>query len=80
MINSVIKMFEAESVPCGPIPRKGLLTIGSTDNFDMNPSNNDAKDNLHGTGCAPTQLPTSDNIGTVRSAEQYPEPCITLLA
>ncbi len=73
MANSVVKMFEAEGVPCGPILRKGLLTIGSADNIDINPSNRDAKDALHGTGCALTQLPTSSNTGTVRSAEQYRE-------
>ena len=70
--NSVVKMFEAEGVPCGPILlRKGLWTAGSADNIDINPSNRDAKDALHGTGCALTQVPTSSNAGTVRSAEQY---------
>ena len=73
MANSIVKMFEAEGVACGTILRKGLLTIGSADNIDINPSNRDAKDALHGTGCALTQLPTSSNAGTVRSAEQYRE-------
>ena len=71
MANSVIKMFEAEGVPCGPTLRKGLPSVGSADNFDLNPSNRDAKDASHGTGYAITQLPTSDNTGTARSAEQY---------
>ena len=71
--NSVIKMFEAEGVPCGPTLRKGLFTVGTADNIDSNPSNHDAKDALHGTGCALTQLPTSGNTGTMRSAEQYRE-------
>ena len=73
MANSVVKMFEAEGVPCGPTLRNGLLTIGSADNIDLNPTNRDAKDALHGTGCALTQLPTSTNAGTVRSVEQYHE-------
>ena len=73
MANSVVKMFEAEGVPCGPTLRNGLLTIGSADNIDLNPTNRDAKDALHGTGCALTQLPTSTNAGTVRSVEQYRE-------
>ena len=33
MANSVVKMFEAEGVPCGPTLRNGLLTIGSADNM-----------------------------------------------
>ena len=73
MANSVVKMFEAEGVSCGPILRKGLLTVGSADNIEINPSNRDAKDALHGTGCALTQVPTSSNAGTVRSAVQYRE-------
>ncbi len=69
MANSVVRMFEAEGAPCGPALRHGLLTIGSADNFDLNPSNRDAKDALQGTGCVITQLPTSTTSGTVRSAE-----------
>ena len=61
MANYVIKMFEGEGVACGPILRKGLLTIGSADNIDITPSNRDARDALHGTGCALTQLATSND-------------------
>ncbi len=43
MANSVIKMFETEGVACGAILKKGLLTIGSADNIDINPSNRDPK-------------------------------------
>jgi len=71
MANSVIKMFEAEGAPCGPTLRKGLITIGSADNIDLNPVNRDAKDALHGTGYTLTQLPISTSTGTVRSAELY---------
>ncbi len=78
MANSVIKMFETEGVACGTILKKGLLTIGSADNIDINPSNRDAKEALHGTGCALTQLPTLSNMGIVRSAEQYREAARTL--
>lgn len=44
MGNSVVKMFESEGVPCGPTLRTGLLTVGSADNIDINPSSRDAKD------------------------------------
>jgi len=44
MANSTIKMFEAEGAPCGPTLRKGLITIGSADNIDLNPMNRDGKD------------------------------------
>ena len=54
------------------------MTIGSADNFDLNPTNRDAKDALHGTGCALTQLPTSTSTGTVMSAELYREAAIAL--
>ena len=60
MANSVIKMFEEEGVACGPILKKGLLTIASIDNIDINPSNGDVRDALYGTGCALIQLPTSN--------------------
>ena len=73
MAISVIKMFEGEGAPCGRILRKALLTVGSADNIDINPSNCDAKDALHGTRFAVTQLPTSSNTGTIRSADQYHE-------
>ena len=73
MVNFIIKMFVAEGIPCGSNLTKGLLMIGTADNFDFNPSNHDAKDALHGTECVLTQLPTSSNTGTVRSAEQYHE-------
>jgi len=78
MANSVIKMFEAEGVPCVPTLRKGLITIGSADNIDLNPMNHDAKDALHGTGCALTQLPISTSTGTVRSTELYHDPALSL--
>ncbi len=42
MDNSIVKIFEAEGVPCGPMLRKGLLTIRSSDNIDINPLNRDA--------------------------------------
>ncbi len=42
MANSIVKIFEAEGVPCGPMLRKGLLTIRSADNIDINPLNRDA--------------------------------------
>lgn len=32
MANSIVKMFEAEGVPCGPSLRKELFTVGSADN------------------------------------------------
>ena len=48
MANSVVMMFEAENAACGPTLRKGLVTIGSADNFDLNPTNRDAKDALYG--------------------------------
>ena len=64
MANSVIKMFEAEGASDKPTLRKGLVTIGSADNLDLNPMNRDAKDALHGTGCAFTQLTTSTSTGT----------------
>ena len=92
MTNSVIKKFEAEGVTCGQILRKRLLTVGSTDNFDMNPFNRDAKDALHGTGCALAQLPMYDIIdssiskvlvgtggGMLSSTAKLPDICITLL-
>ena len=60
-------------MPCVPTMRKGLFTVGSADNIDINPVNRDAKEALHGTGFALTQLPTSNNTGTVRSAEMYRE-------
>ena len=78
MGNSVVKMFEAEGAPCGPTLRKGLVTIGSADNIDVNPTNRDAKDALHGTGCALTQLPTATSTGTVRSAELYRDAALGL--
>ena len=59
-------MFEGEGVACGPIIRKGLLKIGSTDNIDINPSNRGFRDALHGTGCALTRLPTSNDTGNKR--------------
>ena len=31
MANSIVNMFEAECVPCGPILRKGLLMVGSAE-------------------------------------------------
>ena len=62
-------MFEAEGKPCGPTLRKGLFTVGTADNIHITVMLN----TLHGTGCALTQLPTSGNIGTMRSAEQYRE-------
>lgn len=71
MENSVIRMFEGEGVPCGPVLRKGVLTVGSADKIEINPANHDAKEVLHGTGCALTQLPTSDNPGVTRDVEQY---------
>jgi len=64
-------MFEAEGAP-------GLITIGSAHNIDLNPMNRDAKDALHGTGCALTQLPISTSTGTVRSAELYRDAALSL--
>ena len=69
---------QAEGTPCGPTLRKWLVTIGSADNFDLNPTNRDAKDALHGTGCTLTQLPTSTSTGTVRSAELYHDAALAL--
>ena len=77
MANSV-KMFEAEGAPCGPTLRKGLVTIGGADDFDLNPANRDAKDTLHGTGCALTQLHTSTSTGTVWSVELYHDAVLAL--
>jgi len=47
--------------------------ICSADNIDINPSNRDAKESLHGMRCGFTQLPTLSNMGIARSAEQYRE-------
>ena len=68
--NYVIKMFEGGGVTCGPIPIKRLLTIGSAKNIDINPSNRDARDALHGTGCPLTQLPTLNDTDNKRSTVQ----------
>jgi len=78
MANSVIKMFEAEGAPCEPTLRKGLITISSANNIDLNPMNCDAKDALHGTGCALTQLPISTSTGSVKSAELYRDAALSL--
>ena len=54
------------------------MTISSADNFDLNPTNRDAKDALQGTGCALTQFQTSTSTGTVRSAELYRDAALAL--
>ena len=62
-------------VTSGPILGKGLLTIGTcgTDNIDINSSNRDPRDALHGTGCALAQLSTSNDTGNKRSTKKYRE-------
>ena len=47
--NSVCAQFEAVGVVCSLKSKKSLLTTGSVDNIDHNPSSRTAKNSFHGT-------------------------------
>ena len=66
MGNSVILGYEKEGIVCPAKLRKGIFTVGATDNIDFSTTSQTAKDEFHGTGCSIMQIFDEENEGKDR--------------
>ena len=69
---SVIQQFADEGVVCPPGLRRGLFTVGATDNIDHNPSSTTSAESFHGIAISLFQARTTMDDGQQRDIPVVP--------